>query len=385
MHYSKPLKIVCVHCRMPPKKWFKLHEVLAMLEDDPEFTEATMYITPPADPNCSDEDSGDEDQGTANNFTRRQLEAETEVTIRKGDMRVRIGIGDDNEDDSSECSVELETENASPNIASTTEGTVRATPSTSNEMPQPVLENNTAPPAASPSSDTKARRPQRKTSESIVATKKRPSTISKEEVPTAGAKSTVAAKRPKVDKPIRKWVKADLPQVCKIPDDTSNNRYSETDSTPASLFEWFIDNDVVQLLVDNTNKYAVHKCRHDFLTTDSELRLFLSILFTSGYAPLPRRRTYWEPSDDVRNLAISGAMTRNRFEELMCNIHVADNDSLPAGDRMAKVRPLFVELNQRFIQHFPKQKNLAVDESMVPYFGRHSAKQYIRGKPIHFG
>ena len=30
-------------------------------------------------------------------------------------------------------------------------------------------------------------------------------------------------------------------------------------------------------------------------------------------------------------------------------------------------------------------KNLAIDEQMIPYFGRHSAKMFIRGKPIRFG
>ena len=26
-----------------------------------------------------------------------------------------------------------------------------------------------------------------------------------------------------------------------------------------------------------------------------------------------------------------------------------------------------------------------MDEVMIPYYGRHSAKQYIRGKPIRYG
>jgi len=28
---------------------------------------------------------------------------------------------------------------------------------------------------------------------------------------------------------------------------------------------------------------------------------------------------------------------------------------------------------------------MSVDESMIPYFGKHSAKHFIRGKPIMFG
>ncbi len=30
-------------------------------------------------------------------------------------------------------------------------------------------------------------------------------------------------------------------------------------------------------------------------------------------------------------------------------------------------------------------EKLSIDESMVPYFGKHSAKMYIKGKAIHFG
>src|SRR6218665_1537616 len=89
-------------------------------------------------------------------------------------------------------------------------------------------------------------------------------------------------------------------------------------------------------------------------------------------------------AQDVNNAAISGAMTRNRFEELMMCFHVADNEHLPVGDRMAKVRPLFTAMNERFVAAFPRHTHLSIDESMVPYYGRHSAKQFIRGKPIRF-
>ena len=44
--------------------------------------------------------------------------------------------------------------------------------------------------------------------------------------------------------------------------------------------------------------------------------------------------------------------------------------------------------NLRFTEQFPRsQTHLAIDESMVPYYGRHSAKQFIRGErePIRFG
>ena len=44
-------------------------------------------------------------------------------------------------------------------------------------------------------------------------------------------------------------------------------------------------------------------------------------------------------------------------------------------------------LNEKFINYFEflKTQNPSIDESMVPYYGRQSAKQFICGKPIRFG
>ena len=36
-------------------------------------------------------------------------------------------------------------------------------------------------------------------------------------------------------------------------------------------------------------------------------------------------------------------------------------------------------------EHFTPSQHKSIEESMVPYFGRHGSKQYIHGKPIKFG
>lgn len=46
---------------------------------------------------------------------------------------------------------------------------------------------------------------------------------------------------------------------------------------------------------------------------------------------------------------------------------------------------MFDLLNKRYIQFGVFYEHLSIDETMVPYFGRHSAKMFIRGKPIRFG
>ena len=51
---------------------------------------------------------------------------------------------------------------------------------------------------------------------------------------------------------------------------------------------------------------------------------------------------------------------------------------------MSKIAPLYEMLNRNLIQFGIFNKLLSVDKSMIPYFGRHSAKMFIRGKLICF-
>ena len=65
----------------------------------------------------------------------------------------------------------------------------------------------------------------------------------------------------------------------------------------------------------------------------------------------------------------------------------ADNHQLLAEDKFAKVSPFLEILNQNFMKYSAAfgTGNISIDDSMVPYFGRHPTKQFIRGKPISWG
>ena len=49
------------------------------------------------------------------------------------------------------------------------------------------------------------------------------------------------------------------------------------------------------------------------------------------------------------------------------------------------MRTLFDAINKTCLINYQPSQHVSIDESMVPYFGRHGAKQYIHGKPIKFG
>ena len=52
--------------------------------------------------------------------------------------------------------------------------------------------------------------------------------------------------------------------------------------------------------------------------------------------------------------------------------------------RFAKFRPSFDAINKQCVTHYKPKQHLSVGESMITYFGKHGAKQYIHGKPIKF-
>ena len=195
------------------------------------------------------------------------------------------------------------------------------------------------------------------------------------------------AKRRREEK--RRWKKADLvsslPQFDPINLATPN--FEEESMSPVNYFELFFSDHLLKYIVGETNRYAAQRENSDFITTVSEMRKFFGILLFSGYHTVPQARQYWKTSEsDVFLPIISQAMRRDRFT-LMCKfIHFADNTNLDTSrDRFAKVRPLIDRLRLSFIKYAPLEQQLSIDESMVPYFGRHGAKQFIRGKPIRFG
>lgn len=197
------------------------------------------------------------------------------------------------------------------------------------------------------------------------------------------------SKRKKIKKKIteRNWIKKDIPISKKknISWNVQKPDFLNVDWSPVTIFGEIITDEILDEVVLQTILYARQKNNTTFSVTREELRLFLAILLTSGYACLPQRRLYWSPSIDVNNTAISSAMCRNRFEQIMQYLHFADNTKLDKKDKVAKLRPLFCMLNERFLFLQPRQQQLSVDESMVPYYGRHNCKQFIRGKPIRFG
>ena len=80
---------------------------------------------------------------------------------------------------------------------------------------------------------------------------------------------------------------------------------------------------------------------------------------------------YWEHNEDTHNVTVSSLLSRNRFGEIMQNLHLGDNSKLDKEDKFPNLRPLIDNLNEQCLANYLPEQSVSTDESMVPYFGRH--------------
>lgn len=135
--------------------------------------------------------------------------------------------------------------------------------------------------------------------------------------------------------------------------------------------------------LEQSKLYALFKNVNDFDVANDEIKCFVGILILSGYNSLPGKRFYWDSSPDVGNLFVKDSMRRDRFITIIRFVHCAINNEMNV--KVWKLRLVMNMLKQKFLDHFVPSQNLNYDESMVKYFGKHSCKQFIRGKHIRFG
>ena len=72
-----------------------------------------------------------------------------------------------------------------------------------------------------------------------------------------------------------------------------------------------------------------------------------------GYHELPYWKNYWNIEPDFSVPFISNALPRNRFLQILSNIHVNDNRFVPKNntDKLCKLRPFIDHLNMNYMNY----------------------------------
>ena len=165
-----------------------------------------------------------------------------------------------------------------------------------------------------------------------------------------------------------------------------------------TFFDAMFTNDMWELMVTETNRYhgqqvaaepTKHKRKWTPVTRD-QMEAFIGILIYMAIVKLPRMHMYWSTDKLVHQTSVSSVMTQTRFMQIWRYFHLADNSSAlprenPGFDNIYRVRQFLDVVLRNSQRLYRLDREVSIDETMVPHKGRLSFKQYIKNKPIRWG
>nr|CAI5825990.1 unnamed protein product [Callosobruchus analis] len=165
---------------------------------------------------------------------------------------------------------------------------------------------------------------------------------------------------------------------------------------PIHVYSQFLDSEILELIVQETNRNAEQQKNKKVHTrfsriqqwkpTDaSEMKKFFGIILYMGLANLPQISEYWSTDILYKNQLVPKVISRNRFQLLLRFVHFADNETADTNDRLYKIREIFNKMEQKFSQNFIPGEMIVVDETMIPFKGRLLFRQYIATKKHKYG
>ncbi|XP_041564359.1 piggyBac transposable element-derived protein 1-like [Drosophila elegans] len=190
----------------------------------------------------------------------------------------------------------------------------------------------------------------------------------------------------KVDPKTLKWRNRPFQAPGCIWEEDSNRQIDEV-KTPVEYFCSFFDNNVIDLITNQTNLYGLQEHGIELQCTGDQIKRYIGILLYLGVIKVPQFKMAW--SKEYKLSAISDAMPRGKFDKIKQCLHFNDNTKqLKKGDlnydKLYKIRPLLDILKKSFGK-LPQEEHQSVDEQIIAYKGQSSYKQYNPAKPHKWG
>ncbi|XP_064631045.1 piggyBac transposable element-derived protein 4-like [Lineus longissimus] len=166
-------------------------------------------------------------------------------------------------------------------------------------------------------------------------------------------------------------------------------------------FQLFFDDAFLDKIRILTNLNASRKKHRDpdanksawkEIESTAELKAFFGmLLFIEKYLDC-RIESVWDNERDNFMMSFPGLsliMGRRRFTQILRYLHFCDEDKArdqdQTADKLYKLKPLLLHLKKAFMDNFVPEREMAIDECMVPFKGRLGMKQYMKDKPVKWG
>jgi len=188
------------------------------------------------------------------------------------------------------------------------------------------------------------------------------------------------------DNPNRMWSKRNnlRPPNCHFNEPEIDYDDIPDEAGDCYLYVSQLDHLIEAIIIPQSIIYAQQNGK-SFTITPDEIKAFLAIMIFMGYHKLPAMRDYWSSDSDMGIEFVQKLMPRQRFEEILRNLHFTDNENANLEDRAYKIRSIINHFNESFQKRLPPTRNQSIDEHMVTFKGHSVMKQYMPKKPIKWG
>ena len=169
-----------------------------------------------------------------------------------------------------------------------------------------------------------------------------------------------------------------------------------TDSSPLKIFTCFFPNELLQVIVTETNAYAHDhpspplqpgKQHHDIARKDctmNEVTVVFAMRILIGIVKKPTFDSYWTRDDVIETSFFSKTIPGDRFRQIMSNLHFCDNTNPDENDWLFKIRRVLEICRNKFTSVYHPTQDIAVDESLMKFHDRLHFKQFNPSKRARF-
>uniref|UniRef100_A0A1A9WYH0 PiggyBac transposable element-derived protein domain-containing protein n=1 Tax=Glossina brevipalpis TaxID=37001 RepID=A0A1A9WYH0_9MUSC len=159
--------------------------------------------------------------------------------------------------------------------------------------------------------------------------------------------------------------------------------------TPGELVDLFLSEEFVNMIVQETNNYALRVIKKKgmlgyssrFLdwkeTNYEEMRKFWALLLHMGIINLTSVQHYWNTSHLYKLPFWKNNMTRNRFQILLRFLHFSDKE-INSNIKLHKIESVIKHFNNTMERLYNPDKNLIIDDPMILWRGRLTFRQDIK-------
>lgn len=169
-------------------------------------------------------------------------------------------------------------------------------------------------------------------------------------------------------------------------------------SKPIDFFHLIFTKELLNDILSWTNARATERIDNEkrrknkmklwFNMEEKELKAFLGVLLTMGIVRMPGIHCYWETNSRLfSSYGVTDLFSKRRFIDIFSSLCLRDpflNNNNP-NDKLFKIFPFVVSIISQSQYHYIPERDLTIDESMVPFSGRHKLVQFMPLKPIRYG